>query len=236
MQNTNNYIVAISILAVIIISFLIGERSNFIKLFISITFFSAFAVRTKILNKISTFLILICVVFGILIFNQDYKHRYFEQFKNLYSVNGLANFYKESQYGAHQDAAIKIFKEFPIFGVGVKNFRHESNKEKYKNLDLKATNSKQTTHPHQIHLELLSETGIFGYLSFIIFILFSLVIGIKNFSKYKNPYQLASILFVITSILPILPSGSFLSTFNSAIFWINFSIMIGYCRFSKSKF
>ena len=93
MQNTNNYIIAISILAVIIISFLIGERSNFIKLFISITFFSAFAVRTKILNKISTFLILICVVFGILIFNQDYKHRYFEQFKNLYSVNGLANFY-----------------------------------------------------------------------------------------------------------------------------------------------
>ena len=28
----------------------------------------------------------------------------------------------------------KFFKEFPIFGVGVKNFRHESNKEKYKNL------------------------------------------------------------------------------------------------------
>ena len=236
MQNTNNYIIAISILAVIIVSFLIGERSNFIKLFISIIFFSVFAVKTKFLNKILTFLILICFVFGILKFNEDYKHRYFKQFKNLYSFNGLTNFYKESQYGAHQNAAIKIFKEFPIFGVGVKNFRYESNKEKYKNSDLKATNSKQTTHPHQIHLELLSETGIFGYLSFIIFILFSLAIGIKNFSKYRNVYQLASIVFIFTSIVPILPSGSFLSTFNSAIFWINFSVMVGYCKLLKSKF
>ena len=159
-----------------------------------------FAVKTKFLNKILTFLVLICFVFGILKFNDDYKHRYFEQFKSLYSLNGLTNFYKESQYGAHQDAAIKIFKEFPIFGVGVKNFRYESNKEKYKNLNLKATNSKQTTHPHQIHLELLSETGIFGYLSFFIFILFSLAIGIKNFSKYKNVYQLASIIFIFTSL------------------------------------
>ena len=236
MQNTNNYVIAISILSVIIVSFLIGERSNFIKLFISIIFFSMFAVKTKFLNKILTFLFLICFVFGILKFNDDYKHRYFEQFKNLYSLNGLSNFYKESQYGAHQDAAIKIFKEFPIFGVGVKNFRYESNKEKYKNLNLKATNSKQTTHPHQIHLELLSETGIFGYLSFIIFILFSLAIGIKNFRKYKNVYQLAGIVFIFTSLLPILPSGSFLSTFNSSIFWINFSVMVGYCRFLKSKF
>jgi len=236
MHNTNNYIIAICILGVIIVSFLIGERSNFIKLFISIILFSAFAVKTKFFNKILTFLILICLVSVILNFNENYKHRYYEQFKNLYQVNGLTNFYKESQYGAHQDAAIKIFKEFPIFGVGVKNFRHESNKEKYKNIDLKATNSKHSTHPHQIHLELLSETGLFGYLSFIIFILYTLLIGIKNFVKHKNVYQLAGILFIFTSLLPILPSGSFLSTFNSAIFWINFSIMVGFSGILKSKF
>ena len=81
MQNTNNYIIAISILSVIIVSFLIGERSNFIKLFISIIFFSMFAIKTKFLNKILTFLVLICFVFGILKFNEDYKHRYFEQFQ-----------------------------------------------------------------------------------------------------------------------------------------------------------
>ena len=104
------------------------------------------------------------------------------------------------------------------------------------NLENKDNNAKQSTHPHQVHLEFLSETGIFGYFSFLIFILISLIIGIKSFSKNKNTFQLASIVFILTSLMPILPSGSFLSTFNSAIFWINFSIMIGYCKILKSKF
>ena len=69
-----------------------------------------------------------------------------------------------------------------------------------------------------------------------VFILLSLVIGIKSFVKNKNIFQLASIVFILTSLMPILPSGSFLSTFNSAIFWVNFSIMIGYCKILKSKF
>ena len=51
--------------------------------------------------------------------------------------------------------------------------------------------------------------------------------------KDKNVYQLSSIIFIITSLLPILPSGSFLSTFTSGIFWLNFSIMISYVK-SKS--
>ena len=101
---------------------------------------------------------------------------------------------------------------------------------------MNATDSKQSTHPHQIHLEFLSETGIFGYLSFAIFIIFSSAIAIKNYTKHKNIYQLASILFILTSLLPILPSGSFLSTFNSAIFWINFSVMVSCCKILKSKF
>ena len=156
------------------------EKGQILLSYLFQLFFSIFAVRTKFFNKILIFLVLIGFIFGILKFNEDYKHRYFEQFQNLYSVNVLSNFYKESQYGAHQDVAIKIFKEFPIFGVGVKNFRYESSKEKYKNLNLNATNSKQSTHPHQIHLEFLSETGIFGYLSFAIFIIFSSAIAIKN--------------------------------------------------------
>ena len=42
-NNSNNYIISIAILGIIIVSFLIGERSNFIKLFISIIIFSIFA-------------------------------------------------------------------------------------------------------------------------------------------------------------------------------------------------
>ena len=122
-----------------------------------------------------------------------------------------------------------------MFGVGIKNFRYESNKEIYINSNISASDVKQATHPHQLHLELLSETGLFGYFSFLTFIIFSLLIGIKNFFKKKNIFQLASILFIITSLMPILPSGSFLSTFNSAIFWINFSVMVGFSNILKFK-
>ena len=48
-QNSNNYILSFCVLSIIIISFLIGERSNFIKLFISITIFSIIAFKTNYL-------------------------------------------------------------------------------------------------------------------------------------------------------------------------------------------
>ena len=54
----------------------------------------------------------------------------------------------------------------------------------------------------------------------------------------NNPIFSASlyalgIIFIFTSLLPILPSGSFMSTFTSGIFWFNFALMAGYI---KTKF
>ena len=234
-QNSNNYFLAFCILAIIMISFLIGERSNFIKLFFSILLFSIIGIKASYYNKILTLLITVFLAFGVTNFNKDYKYRYYNQIQNLYQEDGLINYYKDSQYGAHHSTAIKIFYDFPLFGVGIKNFRYESIKEKYNNSDYKSSNARQATHPHQIHLEFLSETGIFGYFCFFIFILFSLIISFKNYYKSKNIFQLSSIVFVLSSLLPLLPSGSFLSTFNSGIFWINFAIMIGFCKISINK-
>jgi hypothetical protein len=46
--------------------------------------------------------------------------------------NGIISAIKETQYGAHFNTAIEIFKNYPVFGVGNKNFREECLKEKYK--------------------------------------------------------------------------------------------------------
>ena len=93
----------------------------------------------------------------------------------------------ETQYGAHYKAAIKIFKNYPYFGVGLKNFRNESPKDIYE--DNTASNIfRVATHPHQLHFEFLSETGIFGYFSFLIFIIYSLFFSIKNYLTTKNKY------------------------------------------------
>lgn len=81
-----------------------------------------------------------------------------------------------------------------------------------------------------MHFEILSETGIFGYTFFLIFILSSLYLSIKNYLKYKNIFQLSGIIYVIFYLTPILPSGSFFSTFSSGLFWINYAIMVSYIK------
>jgi len=231
-QKINNNILLIIIISVLLISFLIGERSNFIKIFLSIIIFSILVFKIDYKIKISVLLIFLISLAALINFNHYYKVRYFSQIKTLFSKNGYSKYMKHSQYGAHRDAAIKILNENFIFGVGLKNYRLEVGKKKYENKDFLSTNTRVATHPHQIHHELLSETGVFGYLCFLIFLILSLYLGIKNYIKNKSLYLLSSIIFIITSILPLLPSGSFFTTFTSGIFWLNFAIM---CGFTSAK-
>lgn len=211
----------------IMMSFLIGERANFIRTIIVIILYQFFLHETKIRYKILSIILLIISFLTILNFNPEYKKRYYNQI-GLVFQKGVTKYLKETNYGAHRNVAKEIFKDNPIFGVGIKNFRVESANPKYDNLDHKQNYLRVSTHPHELYHELISETGLFGLLSFLIFIILSLFLSLKNYMIYKNPFQFSAILFVLISILPVLPSGSFLSTFSSSIFWINYSLMMGY--------
>ena len=224
----NKKVIGILILFLIIISFVIGERSNFIRALFSLFIFSTIIFKIKPLKNILiiTFTISLMVIF--LNLNNDYKIRYYDQIKQIFQKNGIEFFFSNTQYGAHQNVAYKIFKNYPLFGVGIKNFRIESNKTIYEDKNNPFNALRQATHPHQVHLEFLSETGIIGYISFLTFILGSLLLGIKKYLITKNLYLLSSLIFIASSILPILPSGSFLSTFSGGIFWLNFAVMYVY--------
>ena len=208
-------------------SFLIGERANFIRTFIIISLYSFMMHETKLRFKFLGIILIISFFIIFLNFNQNYKTRYYNEI-GLVFQKGITTFLEESNYGAHRNVAMEIFKDNPIFGVGIKNFRVESSNSKYDNLDHKQNYLRVSTHPHELYYELMSETGLFGLLSFLIFIVTSLYFSIKNYFIFKNVFQLSSILFILSAILPILPSGSFLSTFSSSIFWINYAIMMGY--------
>ena len=240
---SNKYVLLLSILCVILISFLIGERSNFIKLFISVLIFFLFLAKTNYKTIISMIIVLVISCLSIINFNNEYKNRYLYQFVptyeaspalrpsgSLFSINGYFDFMKKSQHGAHRISAYQIFKDNMYTGVGIKNFRDVVAEKKYENNEYLLTQFRHGTHPHQVHYEFLSETGLVGYISFLIFIFFSLYLAIKSYLKSKNLYQLSGIIFVITSLLPIIPSGSFFSTFVGGIFWLNFAIMIGLNR------
>ena len=229
-KKTNNIILASVILLIILGSFLIGERSNFIKLLISITLFLAFALKIKNFYKLGILFLIIISLAISLSLNERMKYRYYYQLESLFQKDGIEKYFKASQYGAHYNTAFNIFKNYPLFGVGIKNFRFESNKDKYFNKEYEHANVRSATHPHQTHLEFLSETGLFGYLSFLFLILYTLIKSINTYIKNKNIFQLSAIIFIFSIMIPLLPSGSFLSTFNSAIIWINFAIMVGFSQ------
>ena len=213
----------------IIISLVIGERANFIKSFIIIFLFIFFVYEFKLKTKIISLLLLFSLIVIFLNINLTYKYRYLStHLQTLLQKDGVSKYLNSSQYGAQYNVAKEIFKDNPLFGVGIKNFRVEVYNQKYDDLKHGENRLRHATHPHQIHYEFLSETGLVGYICFLVFIILSILWSVKSYLINKNIYQLSGIFFILASMIPLLPSGSFLSTYTSSIFWLNYAIMMGY--------
>ena len=227
------------LLIFIITLLLTGERSNFAKGLICLIIFlglidnKKFNLKFKFIFLLSTLIILI----SIFILSKDINSR-LSLYINAFINNKIIEEYKKSHHAAHYNTAFQIFKSYPVFGVGAKNYRVECEKEKYFNAEYSLSNQRCSTHPHQVYLELLSEHGLFGTF-IILFILFKIILeSLFLYNKKKNPIHLASIIFVISSLTPLLPSGSFFNNWGSVIFWLNFALMIFFnqqnCKKSKN--
>ncbi len=152
--------------------------------------------------------------------------------KNNNTSNKWYNFFLDSQYGAHYLMALSIFNENPLFGKGIKSFRDVC--RDHQNINSLSAISGCSTHPHNSHLEILSETGLLGYSIFLILILNCLIILFKK--KYFNKGYLVFIIFILISyIFPLKPSGSFFSTFNSFNFWLCISLIQQFKNFENEK-
>ena len=173
--------------------------------------------KKNILKKTTSIIIGLFIIFFIIINNADYKERFWRTFL-LPLITDPINSVLDSHYGNHYEVAIEVYKNHKLMGVGLKNYRKEVVKEQYPN--------NASIHPHQIHLELLSETGIIGYISFLFLFFYHLFFSISSYIKKKNIYQLSGILFVIVSLIPIIPSGSFFTTYGATLFWLNFGLML----------
>ena len=231
-------LLALFILLVILIgSFITGERSNFIKtLFCSLIvlfFFDKKFIKYKIIFGVSAITLIIA---GLTLSPKLYE-RFNGQIVNNIEKKGIIESVKETQHGAHYYTAIEIFKKNIFFGIGSKNFRIECAKKDYYNPNYLRSEERCSTHPHQIYLELLSEHGIVGTLIILYVIFYILIANIKVFLVKRNYIHLGSIAFILSTFLPIIPSGGFFTSFNATIFWLNFAIMnyFGLNYFNKRK-
>ena len=214
--------------------YLTGERANFLCLIVFIvSFFLASNVKKY-------FLLMIFVLIILLNFNNfdSKKNHLLERmiFKNTKTIINILNtsteknkhfLYKEDRYFSHYSTAWEIFKNYPIFGVGLKNFRVYCHNPIYKkNIPISLKNQNCTTHPHNLYFEILSELGILGSLIFFIFFGYFFYICIKKSYRQKHMFLFGNTIFLMTYFIPFLPRGSFFTNWNAMIFWTVFAVTL----------
>lgn len=209
----------------LIFVFISGERSAFL----SYTLFAIFFILLNFNKKI----ILFCsvVIISLILFSKNSE-------RVQYRVNETINQVSQTtipfmpyspRHEEHFITAIKIFKEKPVIGGGANLFRKLCKFEKYK------YKNSCNSHPHNYHLQLLSEFGLLGYSLFLFLFLNSfsslLKILINNFTHKKKHYFNKNYLIIISTFVIFWPITTNMNFYNN---WLNVlvAIILGIYYFS----
>lgn len=216
-------------LAASLITILSGERTSLFLLILSIILM--FFTCSKIRKLIFSILIIVSVsLISVIFTSEKIKKRMFDQTINQLGLTSeserLVIFSKT--YEGHYILALKMFKQKPIFGHGPKTFRKFcSEPENYIN------EVACTTHPHNVLMQLLAETGLIGslfYISIFFYITFKLLkIAIKSFFYKDNDqkdYLTLIYIFYFINLFPIAPSGNFFNNWLSSIYYLPLGYML----------
>ena len=136
------------------------------------------------------------------------------------------NIFSQGHQG-HMLSGLQIFNDNKLFGIGIKGFRYECKKDKY---SLKNPYG-CTTHPHNTYVQLLAETGIFGFLFVFIFYIYLAIVVLKFFfyKKYRNKeynYYKILVFSLIANLFPLLPSGSFFNNWISITYFLTLAFFM----------
>ena len=226
---TSRFLIYFFILSIIsfVPIFLSAEKTALIIFFIeffSIIFFIKTNIRTKILIIFSLLILFLFMFFSF----PKIKNRIYDQL-----IANSANFkYLYTRvHTEHYISSLKMFGDNPIIGIGPKMFRKLCNKNEYKISEFSCS-----THPHNYSVQILAETGIFGFVSFILFYFFLIKDFIrltlqKNNNKYKFPLYSLLILNLV-NFMPLFPSGNFFNNWVS----ITYSFGLGVYFYFREKY
>ena len=242
----------------LVTSFVIGEKSNYLRVFFITSLFLFFVSTLRIKKILISTILFALVIISTVNFNQSLRESFlgdlplFKQSRNIFhaiypnlvtnadaaKVGSFFNHITQNRHIKHQLTAYEMFLSSKFFGIGLKNFRNWGNNKKYNtinsNIAMKYNGETPlsgmggSTHPHQFHMQLLSELGLVGYILILILLIYYIKNGFTGFKIFNDYRPLIGALFLISTILPIFPSGSFFSTYNATIFWVNFSLILKY--------
>jgi O-antigen ligase len=146
--------------------------------------------------------------------------------------------WRTSDYGIVWRSAYDVWMQSPFFGAGLHKYREAcENLGTYGATYLRPVSAGVCFHPHNISLQLLSETGIIGFVLFYLMVIFLAISSLKIYLIKKNWLNFAIVLSIIfTCFLPIQSGTSFFANKYGAIIWLLIGVMLATNKlFTKGK-
>jgi O-antigen ligase len=221
-----------SLFFIFLLILLSGERASF---FLFVIYLILFFFLIKDFRKLIFYFLLLLTIILIFFIKIDSPKSYrifnvtINQFINTdKEISNRKFFIFSRDHDSHYRTAINMFIDNKFFGVGPKNFRNECSNIKYYVNEFSCS-----THPHNTYIQLLAETGFFGFL-FIFFLFLFLVYVMsrhvyyilkKNFYYFSNT-QLSFLLCLFINLWPFAPTGNFFSNYLNVFYYFGFSLFL----------
>tara|TARA_X000000950_G_scaffold121990_1_gene153036 strand:+ start:121 stop:1395 length:1275 start_codon:yes stop_codon:yes gene_type:complete len=233
-KQKNNLLILLILIFILseVLIFLSGDRSAFFYINLSAIFiilFSQKLFKLRLFTLLSSILVLIVISF----INPTAKERVFDQtvksmnLTDVQSEDKTKYIFTKSHHEIYI-AASSMFIDNKILGIGVKNYRNKCSDPRY------YVNQKEIcyTHPHNTYIQLLSETGLIGFL-FILIALFyffkylfhHLLLRFKR-KYYFTDFEICILSGIAIYLWPIIPTGSVFNNWLSILMFLNISFFI----------
>ena len=234
-SNSKIKIILILTLVVLIdiLVILSGERTSIFYMFFSTLLITVLISKWKVYRLIA-FAISLILSTSIIITNEKVKERVVTKTVNQVNLLGEKINTFSIQHQVIYSTALKIYNDNKIFGIGPKNFREQCKKKKYKTFtDIDKSVDGCQTHPHNTYIQLLTETGMTGFIfvfsifSYLNYLLLKHAIDfIKKRRFYLNDVSICIIVAIYISLWPLAPTGSFFNNWLSAVYYFPVGILL----------
>ncbi len=140
------------------------------------------------------------------------------------------NDFWDKRYGEAYRRSVRIWRSEPAIGIGLRNFRHRCANQHFKPLG--PVEDRCYTHPHQIYLEWLVETGAIGFLGFVALLFLwgrDLIPGLSAVDARDYPIAVGALAALLVFLWPLRSSMSFFSNWNAVLFWLMLGLALALC-------
>ena len=151
------------------------------------------------------------------------------------SIDKIIN-WKTSDYGLVWKSAYDVWQESPLFGAGLHKYREACGLLGiYGNAD-NPISAGVCFHPHNISMQLLSETGIVGFVLFFSMVIALSIEMLKEYFLNKNWLIFSlSLNILLACFLPIQSNTDFFSNKYSSLVWLLIGVSLAVSRYIKNK-